>query len=56
MKVITRGTLIDGTGRDPISNASLIVNDEGRITRAGKLDKLAIDIVRKGYNKQGGFP
>ncbi len=32
--VITNATLIDGTGRDPVQRAGIII-DEGRITRAG---------------------
>ena len=40
MKVIAGGTLIDGTGRDPVSNASVVIDDQGRITHAGRLDVL----------------
>ena len=47
MKVITGGLLIDGTGRDPVSNAGVVVDDEGRIAEVGKLDMLprSADIV-----------
>ena len=38
MKVVTGGTLIDGTGHDPVPNASVVIDDEGRITHAGKLE------------------
>ena len=31
---ITNATLIDGTGRDPVPNATLVIEDE-RITQAG---------------------
>ena len=47
MKVITGGLLIDGTGRDPVSNAGVVVDDEGRIAEVGKLDMLprSADVV-----------
>ena len=37
MKIVTNGTLLDGTGRDPVQRASVAIDDEGRITDAGKL-------------------
>ena len=37
MKVITGGLLIDGTGRDPVQDGGVVIDDEGRITQAGKL-------------------
>ena len=40
MKALTGGLLIDGTGQEPVPNAGVLVDDEGRITRAGKLDSL----------------
>jgi imidazolonepropionase-like amidohydrolase len=38
--VLIGGTLIDGTGRDPIANAGVVVK-EGRIQAAGPADRLA---------------
>ena len=43
MKVLTGGLLIDGTGRDPIPNASVVIGDDGRITEAGALARLPLD-------------
>ena len=43
MKVLTGGVLIDGTGRDPIPNASVVIGDDGRITEAGALARLPLD-------------
>jgi len=40
MKVITCATLIDGTGRDPVTNASVVIDDEGRISQVGRLTGL----------------
>ncbi|MBM3958081.1 MAG: amidohydrolase family protein, partial [Gemmatimonadetes bacterium] len=40
MKVITGATLIDGTGRDPVTNASIAIDDEGRISEVGRLPRL----------------
>ena len=40
MKALTGGLLIDGTGQEPVPNAGVLVDDEGRITRAGKLGSL----------------
>ena len=37
MKVITGGTLIDGTGADPVPHASVVIDDDGLITHAGRL-------------------
>ncbi|NQU97202.1 MAG: hypothetical protein HQ548_06115, partial [Chloroflexi bacterium] len=37
MKVITGATLIDGTGRDPVANGSVVIDDEGRISEVGRL-------------------
>ena len=39
MKVITGATLIDGTGRDPVTNASVVIDDEGRISEIGRLTR-----------------
>ncbi|MDP6513013.1 MAG: amidohydrolase family protein [SAR202 cluster bacterium] len=38
MKVITGGLLIDGTGSEPVPNASVVINDDGRIESVGPLD------------------
>ena len=43
MKAITGATLIDGTGRDPVTNASIVIDDEGRISEAGRLAALPAD-------------
>ncbi len=43
MKVLTGGVLIDGTGRDPIPNASVVIGDDGRIIEAGALARLPLD-------------
>ena len=40
MKAITNATLIDGSGADPVRGASVVIDDEGRITAVGKLDRL----------------
>ena len=40
MKALAGGLLIDGTGQEPVPNAGVLVDDEGRITRAGKLGSL----------------
>ena len=37
MKVITGATLIDGTGRDPVANGSVVIDDDGRISEVGRL-------------------
>jgi len=37
MKILTGGDLIDGSGRDPITNATVVIDDEGRIVQVGKL-------------------
>jgi len=42
MIALTGGTLIDGTGRPPISNAAVLVNDQGRIEAVGPLESLAL--------------
>ena len=36
--VITGGTLIDGTGREPTQRASVVVNEQGRIEDVGRTD------------------
>ena len=36
MKALVHGTLIDGTGADPVSDATVIVDDDGRITDVGE--------------------
>jgi imidazolonepropionase-like amidohydrolase len=38
MKVVTNGVLIDGTGREPVPNAAVVIDDDGRVTSAGRLD------------------
>ena len=38
MKVITGGLLIDGNGLDPVPDASVVIDDDGRIVEAGPLD------------------
>jgi imidazolonepropionase-like amidohydrolase len=43
MKVLTGGILIDGTGRDPVANSSVVIDDEGRIARVGRLDRRPAD-------------
>ena len=43
MKVITGGLLIDGTGREPIPGTSVVIDDGGRVTHAGKLDAFPAD-------------
>ena len=43
MKVITGGLLIDGTGRDPVPNASIVLDDNGRIASVGRLDARPAD-------------
>ena len=43
MQVITGGLLLDGMGRDPIAKASVVIDDTGRITHAGPLDRLPPD-------------
>lgn len=35
MQFITGATLIDGTGADPVENASIVVGDDGRIVEVG---------------------
>ena len=35
MKALIHGTLIDGTGADPVSDATVIVDDDGRIADVG---------------------
>ena len=40
MKVLAGGTLIDGTGADPVSNAGVVIDDNGVITEAGRLASL----------------
>ena len=37
--VVTGATLIDGTGADPVANASVVI-EEGRISAAGRIDPL----------------
>lgn len=37
MKVLTGGVLIDGTGADPVPNASVVIDDNGIITHASRL-------------------
>lgn len=40
MRVITGVTLIDGTGRDPVADASLVIDDDGRIAAVGQIAQL----------------
>ncbi|MDA1189960.1 MAG: amidohydrolase family protein [Chloroflexi bacterium] len=40
MKVITGGVLIDGTGRDPLTGATVVIGDDGRIEQVGRIDSL----------------
>ncbi|MDA1258469.1 MAG: amidohydrolase family protein [Chloroflexi bacterium] len=40
MQAITGATLIDGTGRDPVQNATVLIGDDGRITSVGQSDQL----------------
>ncbi len=35
MKAIKGGMLIDGTGREPVANATILIDDDGRITDVG---------------------
>ncbi len=44
--IFTRATLIDGTGRPPVKNATLVIQD-GRVVAAGKVDA-------ESYAKQAG--
>ena len=37
--VVTGATLIDGTGADPVANASVVIED-GRIAAVGRIDAL----------------
>lgn len=43
MKVLTGGLLIDGTGRAPIPNASVVIGDDGYIKEVGSLARLPSD-------------
>ncbi len=36
MQAITGATLIDGRGGDPVANATIVIDDEGRILEAGR--------------------
>ena len=40
MKVIAGGLLIDGTGRDPVPNAGVVIDGDGRIVEVGVQDSL----------------
>ena len=40
MKALHGVTLIDGTGRDPVPAAIVVINDDGRIEHAGPLDTI----------------
>ena len=42
MLALTRGTLIDGTGSPPIPNATVLVNDHGRIEAVGQREAVAL--------------
>lgn len=35
MQAITGATLIDGTGAEPVTNATIVIDDDGRITEVG---------------------
>ena len=37
MRALTNATLIDGTGRDPVTRATVLIDDAGRITHAGRI-------------------
>lgn len=37
MKILTGGVLIDGTGADPVPNAGVVIDDDGRISQVGRL-------------------
>ncbi len=43
MKVVTGATLIDGTGSDPVTGASIVIDDRGRISEVGRLANLPAD-------------
>lgn len=36
MKILTGGYLIDGTGRDPLANAVVMIDDDGKLVYTGK--------------------
>jgi imidazolonepropionase-like amidohydrolase len=45
IQALTGGLLIDGTGRDPIENASVIINEHGHIQDAGQIDSFPKGVV-----------
>ena len=42
MKVIEGATLIDGTGRPPVVDAAVLINDRGRIETVGHRGAVAV--------------
>ena len=47
MKAITGATLIDGTGSDPVTGATVVIGDDGRIEKVGRGVPLprAVDVI-----------
>jgi len=45
MQAITGATLIDGSGGDPVSNATIVIDDEGRIVEVGAKVRPPADAV-----------
>lgn len=45
IQALTGGLLIDGTGRDPIENASIIIDEHGRIQDVGNIDSFPKGVV-----------
>ena len=43
MKALTGGLLIDGTGKEPVANATVVIDDDGRIAWAGQTDSRPAD-------------
>ena len=41
MKLLSGATLIDGTGRLPVADGAVLVNDDGRISAAGRREEFA---------------
>ena len=40
MKLVTGANMIDGTGRPPVPNGAVLVNDDGRIAAAGRREQV----------------
>lgn len=53
VRAIVGGQLIDGTGRDPIGNGVVVV-DQGRIAAVGRADAIAIPADAEIYDAAGG--